>query len=159
MTDKQKELATTLLNLAKKNLEKDGDLAPVGFVLGEEFVIVKLDYSDYACKHKSNFALGLMAKKFLSNGVFILNDSYFRQIQNVDKMDALDVELEKPSYYPDSLKQSAIAMAFIDLVEKKTYVTLCKYVVKDSAYIFEEAMPWAEGEGGVSSAVLNGYLN
>lgn len=116
-------LIDDLIKTAKQNLEKDGYLAPVFFLLrNEKFVFEPTLVSAFdrvlgelpdmeETKTRAVYLIGGMAKTVGANRVIMVWDGAFRHIPKGDADLCLDDPTERPLLYPKSMRTECIIIS------------------------------------------------
>jgi hypothetical protein len=116
-----KELLDLILEKAKSNLEKDGELLPVGFTVkdGKVTQVMPLTRpSPEGCplddKGYNVFLLGAMAGMLNADHVVMLWDAAFKTLPEGTDIDKLD-EYERPLLYPKSMRTECVILSSVSV--------------------------------------------
>jgi hypothetical protein len=154
-----KEIAAFQLACAKKILQEQGSLMPVAFIVGAGAVksILGVPFTSDEQKALVCLAIGAQAKTLNADYAIFLNEVYYRQVDKTKIKDSTDLELERPCYYPDTMKKEGIIVMIVDFKNQKAEASLTLFKKENETYIFEPCSAFAYGEGGIPEDILKGY--
>jgi hypothetical protein len=161
-------LLETLIEAAKKSLEKDGHICPVFFLLRDDSFVMKptpMAYFDKISGAKLNaeesktrdvFLIGGLAQKLGANKVILIWDAAMRTASANQEYSAL----EAPLTYPKSMRTECIIINEIWLPEGKDHTTIIPYKGGDGEPV--EFLPNNFPEGATlksrfTEVALDGY--
>ena len=153
------EIAFGMLALAKKNLQRDGKITPVAFVIppNGQTAVVMLCWENDDEKYRVFYKVGLTAKNLSADFVITIADSYSRKIDVTKTLDEIDIELENPKFYPVNMRQELIVLTIIDLKKEKTFLNITEY--SKTPYNFKDNKELVANKGLISNLIIKGYKN
>jgi len=150
-----------ILELAEQNVRHDGFLVPVAFGFSaEQTYVFQIVFKNDEEKFQQYFALGTCLKKAGCFRFVLLNDVAMRQVEKEKFKEVVENYVtERPTTYPESMRQEAIILQDYDLV-KKTFVMYCKrYKKVGKDFKFEEIERFEEIVSEMVRVVIEGFEN
>ena len=161
---KYKELLEDINTVAKKNLEKNGKLAPIAFVIKDTQMIapILLDFRAPQEIYLSCKYAGAIAKYLNADAIILISDVAMREYKSKEEEDfaAKNYSTESPLSYPENMRTDGIFFLVIDLETKKAECCMQLYEKKDDNFIFKnlDDFPETTGVGGrIQESVIEGY--
>lgn len=149
-----------VLNNLKEVVKHEGDFMPVVFVEGKKPAVMGCPFTDKT-KVPIFMAIGNAARDFEATTLYVVTDSYIRII-DATKEDAKWIQknwdIEKPSMYPESMRQSCLAISQINLDGSEGQLYTISYrVSEEKEIVITEEKVMGGGEGLVKDSILKGY--
>lgn len=157
------KILNDFMNVAKQNLEKDGYLMPVAFLVRnfEVIGILGLTFQDEEEKEIQYIGLGNLAKKNIADGIIVINDVAMRMLKNPtpDEIHAAIYDpTERPLSYPESMRQEAIALIYHNLVTSENQIMLQIYKKNGDIIEYGEFQTGATHiAGNIGDNIQKGY--
>jgi hypothetical protein len=151
-----------LLEIAKKNLEKDGFLTNVAVIVKDDSMnIAPLTWETNDENYKMIGLVGMACKKMGAGTVYLILDAALRQFTNPEdyKFAMANQATEAPLMYPESMRTECIIIFNVDL-KAKTYTLLTQmYKKQDEKINWLEKIPalQQDAQSGIVDALLEGY--
>jgi len=156
------KLLKGMIDRAKINLQKDGNLAACALLMHQGALIapVLVSWKDDQTKVDVYNQVGQQAMKLGASGVVLINDVAGRFVRPEDmKHFKKNFDTERPTAYPESLRQEMIAVAYLDL-KANTIIPYYQEYKKDGKKIV-----WGELRtdnvvvmlAGLKEMIMDGY--
>ncbi len=123
--DKYKEMVKDMNKVAKKNLQKDGKVSPIAFIIKNKEILVPvlLSFHNDQDKQTGYTMVGVVAQYLSADTVILINDVAMREYKNKTEADyaILNYSTENPLTYPESMRQDGIYFLSISFETRKIY--------------------------------------
>lgn len=132
-------LLDQLIEAAKQNLVKDGELSPIFFLCrGEQFVMppALMSMFDRICGHipdmdeaksRNVFLIGGMARKLNADRVIMIWDAAFRTVEPANAQSTMDDQTERPLLYPKTMRTECLIVEDIPLPSGEGHTDVIPY--------------------------------
>lgn len=148
-----------ILEFAEQNIRSDGYLVPVAFGFSaEQTFIFQITFKNDEEKCQQYFTLGSYLKRNSCFRFVLLNDVAMRQVEKENFKEVVkNYVTERPTAYPESMRQDAIVLQDYDF-NKKTFVMYCKkYKKVGKDFKFEDVERFENMVSQMVKIVLKGF--
>ena len=147
--------------VACKNLQNDGFLTPIAFLfMGNDMLPIMMTWKNDDEKYAAYKAVGELACQLSADVVLLLNDVAMRYMENKEDIKYVieNYDTERPTMYPESLRQDMICLSCIDFKTFDMSLYTQKYKKENGEVIFEKLEKANETiKGELYNMVLSGY--
>ena len=123
--DKYKEMVEDFNKVAKENLQKDGKVSPIAFVIKDKEILIPilLSFHNDQDKQTGYTMVGVVAQYLSADAVILINDVAMRGYKNKTEADYAmrNYLTESPLTYPESMRQDGIYFLSISFKTRKIY--------------------------------------
>lgn len=142
------KLIRGLNEVAKKNLQKNGRLTPIAFLIREGKIVAPILLRIQTDEEKPDVykSIGMIAKKFSADSVIIVQDAALKVFKTKEESKYVleNLATEKPLMYPENMRQDGIFFFVIDLKTKETNGYFQEYEKKGKDIHFHKLINYLE---------------
>lgn len=155
------ETIKAMAGLARKNLEKDGNLAPVALLFqgGHIVMPILVTWDNDESKHNAYGMVGKMAKDKSADSVILINDVAMRPVKSIEDFKYMEknYETERPTAYPESLRKEMIVIGYIDFNTFKYSAWMQEYKKEGKKRVYGELSREDNLIGAMPELVIAGF--
>jgi hypothetical protein len=154
-----------ILKMSKEIFTKENEIRPVAIpVFFDEECFEIDDVIEINCeddKDKTFSFLSIGAKCWMQDAedVVLVMGCLSRKIEDLDYF-IENLETEKPSMYPESMRDNLLVLTYIDLIDEEHRVLICNYKKENEKFVFNDDVRFVDGkemQSGIVEMVLNGW--
>lgn len=151
-----------ILKVAKKNIQRDGQLSPVALFEGymPRFSFYPISYESQKQKTECFTKVGVLAGLMGAKRVVLIMECIFRSLigdKKAQQYTAENYSTEMPSTYPPSMRQEGIVLQILQFKTEEKTIYLIPFEKKEKNIVFKKPIV-LEGVGGdIQELVFKGY--
>lgn len=150
-----------MITIAKKNLEDDGHLSACALLMDDQGIIapIVVSWKDDQTKVDAYNQVGQQAKSLSASGVILINDVASRRVMSEDmKHFRQNFDTERPTTYPESLRQDMISVGYLDFQVDKIIIYYQEYKKEGESIVWGELRTNIDiVESGFKNMIMEGF--
>jgi len=157
------KILRAMIDRAKKNLEADGHLSACALLMHQGALIlpILLSWENDNSKVDAYNMVGQKAKEIRAVGVVLINDVASRKVMPEDMAHfRQNFDTERPTTYPEGLRQEMIAVAYLDFQADKIIPYYQEYKKKGDSIEWGDLRTDSDIviiESGFKKMIMDGY--